>query len=232
MAANPDTNPFGPGVVRFLRDLETNNNRTWFERNKQRYETEVREPALEFIRLMAPRLEKISTHLVASDKKVGGSLMRIHRDVRFSRDKRPYKTNVGIQFRHKAGKDVHAPGFYFHIDPKSVFLGAGMWHPEPDALAAIREAIVDNPKGYRAALAAKAFANGFALEGDSLTRAPKGYDPDHPLIDALRRKDHIAVLNLTKGDLKRPDLADYVAKQWAATKPFMAFLTKAVGLEF
>jgi len=232
MAGKNDSNPFGPSVVRFLRDLETNNNRTWFERNKQRYETEVREPALEFIRLMAPRLRKISAHMVASDKKVGGSLMRIHRDVRFSRDKRPYKTNVGIQFRHKAGKDVHAPGFYFHIDPKAVFLGAGMWHPEPDALAAIREAIVDDPKGYRAALATEAFTNGFALEGDSLTRAPKGYDPEHPLIDALRLKDHIAVLNLTKGDLKRPDLADYVAKQWAGTKPFMAFLTKAVGLPF
>jgi len=232
MAVTRDTNPFGPGVVRFLRDLEANNNRTWFERNKQRYETEVREPALEFIRLMAPRLEKISKLMVASDKKVGGSLMRIHRDVRFSRDKRPYKTNVGIQFRHQAGKDVHAPGFYFHIDPKSVFLGAGMWHPEPDALAAIREAMVDDPKAYRAALRATAFKAGFALGGESLTRAPKGYDPEHPLIDALRRKDHIAVLNLTPKDATRPDLADYVAKQWAQTKPFMTFLTNAVGLPF
>jgi len=232
MVVKKNSNPFGPGVVRFLRDLETNNTRAWFERNKHRYEAEVREPALEFIRLMAPKIQKISKHLVASDKKVGGSLMRVHRDVRFSRDKRPYKTNLGIQFRHTAGKDVHAPGFYFHVDPKSVFLGAGMWHPEPDALAAIREAMVDDPKAYRAAIAAKAFTNGFALEGDSLTRAPKGYDPDHPLIDALRRKDHIAVLNLKPKDATRPDLVDYVAKQLAQTKPFMAFLTRAVGLPF
>jgi uncharacterized protein (TIGR02453 family) len=232
MAAKSERNPFGPGLLAFLRDLDGNNNRTWFEQNKHRYEAEVREPALEFIRLMGPRIQKISRHLVASDKKVGGSLMRIHRDVRFSRDKRPYKTNVGIQFRHAAGKDVHAPGCYFHVDPKSVFLGAGMWHPEADALTAIREAIVGNPKAYRAARRAKAFKQGFSLEGESLKRAPKGFDPEHPLIDALRRKDHIAVLNLKKKDLRRPDLVDYVAGQLAGTKPFMAFLTKAVGLPF
>jgi uncharacterized protein (TIGR02453 family) len=226
------TNPFGPSLLTFLRELDRNNTRTWFERNKHRYEAEVREPALEFIRLMVPRIQKISKHLVASDKKVGGSLMRVHRDVRFSRDKRPYKTNLGIQFRHAAGKDVHAPGFYFHVDPKSVFLGAGMWHPEPDALASIRDAIVDDPKAYRAAVRAKALKAGFALEGESLTRAPKGYDPEHPLIDALRLKDHIAVLNLKTKDATRPDLVDYVAGQLAATKPFMAFLTKAVGLPF
>lgn len=232
MAGKSERNPIGPGLLKFLRDLDGNNNRTWFEQNKHRYEAEVREPALEFIRLMEPRIQKISKHLVASDKKVGGSLMRIHRDVRFSKDKRPYKTNVGIQFRHAAGKDVHAPGCYFHVDPTSVFLGAGMWHPEPEALAAIREAMVDDPKAYRAALRAKAFTQGFALEGESLKRAPKGIDPEHPLIDDLRRKDHIAVLNLKKKDLGRPDLVDYVAGQLASTKPFMAFLTKAVGLPF
>jgi uncharacterized protein (TIGR02453 family) len=232
MAGKSELNPFGPGLIKFLRDLDRNNNKTWFEQNKHRYEAEVREPALEFIRLMGPRIQKISKHLVASDKKVGGSLMRIHRDVRFSRDKRPYKTNVGIQFRHAAGKDVHAPGFYFHIDPKSVFLAAGMWHPEPDELSAIREAIADDPKAYRAALRAKAFKQGFTLEGESLKRAPKGYNPEHPLIDDLRRKDHIAVLNLKKKELARADLVDDVARQLAATKPFMAFLTKAVGLPF
>ncbi len=232
MAGSSAQNPFSTALVTFLRQLDKNNNRGWFEKNKDRYEAEVREPALAFIRLMESKLAKISKHLVASDKKVGGSLMRIYRDVRFSRDKRPYKTNVGIQFRHQAGKDVHAPGFYFHIDPTSVFLGAGMWHPEPEALAAIREAIVDDPKGYRAARAAQAFKNGFRLEGDSLKRAPKGFDPDHPLIDDLRRKDHIAVLNLKSKDVTRPDLVPFLAKQLASTKPYMAFLTKAVGLPF
>ncbi len=232
MPAKHGDNPIGPGLLAFLRELDANNHRDWFERNRDRYEREVREPALELIRRMAPRLERISRYLVASDRKVGGSLMRIHRDVRFGRDKSPYKTNLGVQFRHVAGKDVHAPGFYFHVDPVSVFLGAGMWHPEPAALADIREAIVASPKGYRTATAAPAFEEGFELEGESLKRAPKGFDPEHPLAAALRRKDHIAVLHLTKTDVTRPDLLDYLADRFAATKPYMAFLTKAVGLPF
>ena len=232
MPTKSSDNPFGPGLLAFLRELDGNNRRDWFERNKGRYEREVREPALELVRRMAPRLAKISRFLQASDQKVGGSMMRIHRDVRFARDKRPYKTNLGIQFRHVAGKDVHAPGLYFHVDPVSVFVGAGMWHPDPAALADIRETIVANPKGYRTAIAAKAFQEGFALEGESLKRAPKGFDPEHPLADALRRKDHIAVFHLKKSDLTRPDLPDYLAERFASTQPFMAFLTKAVGLPF
>ena len=121
---------FTPETFRFLTELALNNSRTWFEANKARYEALVREPALAFIRGAGPHLRKISRHLVASDRKIGGSLMRVHRDVRFSRDKSPYKTNVGIQFRHEVGKDVHAPGLYVHIAPDECFLGAGVWHPE------------------------------------------------------------------------------------------------------
>lgn len=164
MKTQADSNPFSPGLLDFLRELEANNRREWFETNKARYEEEVREPALEFIRGMTPRLAKISKHLVANDSKVGGSLMRIFRDVRFSSDKRPYKTNLGIQFRHGAGKDVHAPGFYFHVDPQSVFLGAGLWRPETAALAKIRAAIAADPKAFQKTLAAKAFSEGFVLE--------------------------------------------------------------------
>ncbi|MDJ0976598.1 MAG: DUF2461 domain-containing protein [Planctomycetota bacterium] len=232
MAAKAKANPIGPGLLKFLRELEQNNSRDWFNANKARYEAEVREPALELIRRMAPKLEKISKYLVASDRKVGGSMMRPYRDVRFSKDKRPFKTNVGIQFRHEAGKDVHAPGFYFHIDPKSVFLGAGMWHPESSALKQIREAIVEDPKGYKRVTGAKKLLESWQFEGDSLKRAPKGYDPEHPMIEALRRKDHIAVVNLKKKDITRPDLPDFLVQQFTATKPFMGWLTKAVGLPF
>jgi uncharacterized protein (TIGR02453 family) len=232
MTTQTHGNPFTPGLLDFLRELETNNRREWFENNKARYEEEVREPALEFIRGMTPRLANISKHLVANDAKVGGSLMRIFRDVRFSSDKRPYKTNLGIQFRHGAGKDVHAPGFYFHVEPRSVFLGAGLWRPEASVLAKIRAAIVADPKAFQKALAAKAFSEGFTLEGESLKKAPKGFDPDHSMVDHLRRKDHIAVLHLEPADVTRPDLADFVADRFASTKPFMAFLTQAIGLPF
>ena len=110
-----------PSVVRFLEDLRDNNNRPWFRANKDRYECEVLEPCLSFIRAFSPRLRKISPFFVASDERVGGSLMRVYRDTRFGKDKTPYKTNVGIQFRHELGGDVHAPGFYIHIGPMSTF---------------------------------------------------------------------------------------------------------------
>ena len=105
-----DANPFGCGLLKFLRALDRNNDSQWFEAHKDDYEGEVREPALAFIRKMERHVHRISPHLTAKPTKVGGSLMRVHRDVRFSKDKRPYMTNVGIQFRHEAGKDVHAPG--------------------------------------------------------------------------------------------------------------------------
>ena len=105
---------FDPSLFEFLEELADNNHRSWFQNNKERYETVVLEPSLAFIREFASRLKTISPYFVASDRRVGGSLMRVYRDTRFGKDKTPYKTNVGIQFRHEFGKDVHAPGFYVH----------------------------------------------------------------------------------------------------------------------
>jgi len=232
MAARGKASPLGPGLMKFLRELAKNNTRDWFEANKPRYEAQVRGPALALIEAFEPRLAKISPHMVASARKVGGSLMRVHRDVRFSKDKAPYKTNVGIQFRHEEGKDVHAPGFYFHIAPDAVFLGAGMWHPASDALAAVRASIDADPKAWHRVRDAKRFTHGWALEGDSLKRAPKGYPIDHPEIVDLRRKDHIAVMNLTAKDVTRDDLVAFLAKSFGAAKAYMAWQCKALGLPF
>ena len=113
---------FGADTRRFLAELEGNNNRDWFQANKHRYDEFVLEPSLEFIAAMGPLLEEISPHFLAIPKRVGGSLMRVYRDTRFGHDKRPYKTNIGIQFRHEMGKDVHAPGYYLHIETASCFL--------------------------------------------------------------------------------------------------------------
>ena len=101
---------FTKSTFSFLDELAASNNRAWFEENKSRYESLVREPALAFIEAMEPALRKFAPNLRAEPRKVGGSLMRVFRDTRFSRDKTPYKTNIGIQFRHSLGKDVHAPG--------------------------------------------------------------------------------------------------------------------------
>ena len=216
----------------FLFELAANNDREWFHANKHRYESLVREPALAFIEAMAPELEVISSHFVASSKKVGGSLMRVYRDTRFSRDKTPYKTNIGIQFRHELGKDVHAPGFYAHISLDRCFLGAGIWHPDSEALGKIRTAINDRPQAWKKACGDTRFKEMFRPAGDSLKRAPMGYATDHPLIDDLKRKDHIAICNLNEADVLSEDFPSLAGERYAAASPHMWFLCKALNLHF
>ena len=223
---------FSDNAIAFLSELAANNNRDWFQENKSRYEEAVREPALAFINAMAPGLKRISPHFVASSRRSGGSLMRIYRDMRFSRNKLPYKTNVGVQFRHELGKDVHAPGFYVHIEPGSCFLGAGVWRPDSTALAAIRTRIVDSPAAWKRARDAKTFAARFALKGEQLKRIPRGYDADHPLAADLRRKDFIGITSYEIGDITEPGYLDQVLGAFSDAKPFMRFLCKAIGVAF
>src|SRR5919202_3583155 len=127
---------FGEELFEFLADLQANNDREWFSANRRRYEEHLLEPALDFVEAFAPRLEELSPHFRADARASGGSLFRIHRDTRFSKDKSPYKTNVGIHFRHERAKDAHAPGYYLHIGPEDVFAGGGIWHPATDAATA------------------------------------------------------------------------------------------------
>jgi uncharacterized protein (TIGR02453 family) len=230
--ATSASNPFGPGLLRFLRDLERNNTRTWFEENKARYERDVREPALAFVRAMAPVLKGVSGQLRAVDRKVGGSLLRIHRDVRFSKDKRPFKTNLGIQFRHARGKDIHAPGLYVHVDPSTAFLGAGMWRPDAASLAAVRRAIHADGRGWVRARDDRRFREHWDLDGDSVKTAPRGYPRDHPLIEDLRRTDHLAVCRLGHRDVTREDLLDLLADRFAKARPYLAFQARALKLPF
>ena len=135
-------------LFEFFRDLKQNNNKQWFQSNKERYEQQVRLPLQRFIMAFQRPLRRISPHYRADPRPVGGSLFRIYRDVRFSPDKSPYKTHGGIQFRHEAGKDVHAPGFYLHLEPANVFAAVGIWHPDSTALGRIRQALADDPKAW------------------------------------------------------------------------------------
>ncbi len=223
---------FPLGLLHFLHDLSKHNNRDWFQANKPRYEQELLAPSLGFIEAMADPLAKISPHFRAVPKKVGGSLMRIYRDVRFAKDKRPYKTNVGIQFRHEKGRDVHAPGFYFHIDADEVFFGAGIWHPDSQSLAKIRKAIDKRPAEWKKAKSAKAFRDRYELSGDSLKRPPRGYDADHPQIDDLKRKDFIGICKIDHDALLDPSLVKEAAAAFRAAKPLMAFLCQAIRVKF
>jgi uncharacterized protein (TIGR02453 family) len=223
---------FTRATLRYLDELAANNEREWFDANKARYETLVLDPALAFIETMAPRLERISTHFRAVPKRVGGSLMRVYRDTRFSRDKSPYKTNIGIQFRHARGKDVHAPGFYVHIEPGNCFLGAGIWHPEPDALNKIRLAIVADPERWRRSIAARPFKETYTLGGSALARPPRGFSADAPHIEDLKRKDFIAVTMLEDREVVASEFPASVARRLKTATPLVGFLCSALALDF
>ena len=223
---------FGPGLAEFLVELSQHNDRAWFEANRDRYEANVREPARAFIRAMAPRLREVSAQLTADDRKVGGSLMRVHRDVRFSKDKTPYKTNLGVQFRHRLGKDVHAPGAYVHVGTDGVFLGMGMWRPDGPSLAEIRGAIDGDPRRWKRVSRARRLTEVWRPAGDSLKRAPKGYPADHPLIEDLRRKDFILVRDLELRDVEGPEVVDLAISSFARAKSYVRFLCDAIGVPF
>lgn len=223
---------FTPKTFQFLNELADNNSREWFKANQDRYEEHVRDPALDFIADFAGSLEGISPHFVADTRKVGGSLFRIQRDTRFSPDKTPYKTNTGMHFRHDRAKDAHAPGFYIHLEPRNCFMGVGLWRPETGVAYAIREHIAAEPKAWRAATRSKAFDGFYSLGGDSLSRPPKGFDADHPLIEDLKRKDFIASAPLTQKAVTSSSFLNDYAKDCKRAVPFMRFLCEAVGVPF
>ena len=223
---------FSPASFDFLTRLNANNNRDWFDRHKQEYEDAVRNPALDFIAAMADDIEAISPHFLAVPRKVGGSLMRVYRDVRFGRDKRPFKTNIGIQFRHFQGKDVHAPGFYVHLEPKECFLGVGIWHPDAPALGRIRTAIAENSAAWVKVSRDRKFCKTYELAGDSLANAPRGYAKDHPLLADLKRKDFIAIAGFGSRLATSANFKPEVVKSFRSAVPYMKFLCEALELPF
>jgi uncharacterized protein (TIGR02453 family) len=219
---------FDRSTFDYLRDLEANNDRAWFEENRHRYEKDVKAPALRLIAEMGPRLAEISPHFRATPR----SLYRIHRDVRFSRDKRPYKATIGIHFRHERARSAHAPGYYLHVEPANLFVGLGIWHPESKPLRLIREHIAENPDDWNAAVGAKPFASQFELAGDRLSRGPKGFDRDHPMIEALKWKDYIGTRRLTQSFVASDTLPADLAEAFEAGTPFMTFLCAALDVPF
>lgn len=219
---------FSQGTFDYLEDLKRNNDRAWFAANKGRYDEVVRIPALRFIEDFGPELRTISPHFLATPR----SLFRIHRDVRFSKDKRPYKTAAGIHFRHERRRSAHAPGYYLHIEPGEVFLGLGIWRPDAQALRSIREHLVERPEAWRKASGSKAFRSGFELAGDRLSRPPRGFDRDHPLVEDLKWKDYIAVRGLNEELVTSDTLPRELAKILKAGSPFMGFLCQALGVPF
>jgi uncharacterized protein (TIGR02453 family) len=217
---------FGPSLFQFLRELERNNNRAWFQRNKGRYETEVQAPALRFIAAMGPRLARLSPHLVADPRPFGGSLSRIYRDTRFSKDKSPYKTWVGIHFAHEeATKEENLPGFMMVLYPGESGVSSGVWHPSPPALKKIRDAIVVSPGVWDRVL-----RQGVKILGESYVRVPAGYDPDDRHADDLRRKDFYARQPLADKVVSGPSLGTAFEAACRELNPLNQFLASALSI--
>lgn len=236
---------FTPATFKFLRDLKRNNNREWFEKNKPRYEAEVKQPCLRFIAELDAPLKKISAEYVANPKPVGGSLFRIYRDTRFSGDKTPYKTHAGMTFYHQATRAavrgdagnagfgrLDAPVFYLHLEPGQCFIGGGLWHPQPDTVKRVRNFMLSNPASWKKATRGAAFRKVFEMDGESLSRPPQGYDPQHELIEDLKRKDFVATASLTEAQLCAPDAMKTVLKHYAQTAPMIDWLCGALDLDF
>ena len=221
---------FGPELFTFLLDLSRNNNREWFQRNKPRFESEVRTPLQRFIADFSPHLLKMSPHYVADPRPVGGSLLRMNRDTRFAADKSPYKTMAGALFRHKQGRTVPSPGILLHLEPGRCFAGIGIHSPDAQTLATIRGHIASDPEGWKAAVSGRAFHSTCTFMPDSLQRPPKGYPADHPCIEDLKRKHYCVTAPFTDAEVLAPDFMSRFARTCATANDLMQYLTRAVGL--
>ena len=221
----PESAFFRPELFDFLRQLKRHNDREWFARNKQRYVEAVQDPALAFIAAFAPHLHGLSPHFVADPRPSRGSLFRIYRDTRFSSDKRPFKMHVGIRFSHESGKDAHAPVFYLHLEPGRCFAAAGVWHPESAVLTKIRTAIASAPEKWARA------KRKLTLEGESLSRPPRGFDPGHKFIEDIKRKDFVATVGLTEARVCGPGFMRVFVAACRTMLPLVNFTTRALGLD-
>ena len=225
-----DSNYFTPDFFKFLRDLGKHNNREWFQANKWRYEEFVRDPFLRFIADFQPRLHALSPHLIADPKPSGGSLLRIYRDMRFRKDQAPYQTMAAARFPHRAWKERTAPGLYLHLDPAHSFFACGLWHPDGDTRALVRDQILRDPGRWKRGTSGKTFQSIWKLSGDSFKRPPPGIDPHHPLATDLIRKDFIAATYFTEKLVCAPDFFNRISRATRAAGPFLESLTRALGL--
>ena len=205
-----------PALFRFFKQLAKNNNREWFEQHKpefKAFETEVKQfgEALK---------DKLNQHDSIDRFKV----FRIYRDVRFSKDKTPYKTHFGLTW-HRT-KPEYRGGYYLHLKPDDIFLACGFWDPAPADLKRIRQEIDLDGDEYRNLINAPSFKNTWgALQGNAVKTAPKGYAKDHPDIDLLRFKQHIFMIRYTEVEVAAADFMDRLDAALKAVRPFVDYMS-------
>jgi uncharacterized protein (TIGR02453 family) len=228
---------FPPAAQRFFRSLDRNNNKAWFEANRAIYETAVREPLRALVEELDSAFGTIAPEIIGDPKR---SLFRINRDIRFSRDKSPYKTNAGCWFYHQdAGRGVGqdaddgGAGFYFHIDGKTAFVAGGIWMPSRQSLGKLRDRLAGEWQTLSRIVEAPAFRRRFGrFESEAmLTRVPRGYAPDHPAAKWLRFQSFTASRSLPGTDLLSPKLVGKVARDFEALVPLVRWINGSLGFK-
>jgi len=220
--------------VRFLAQLKRRNNRAWFEAHRAEYEVEIRTPLKALVEELDVRLAEFAPEIIGDPRR---SVFRIHRDVRFSRDKSPYKTNAACWFYHRdAGRGVGGEaqggaGFYFHFSATECFIGGGIWMPPRPALARLREAVADDPKEFEGIVLDRGFRRRFGgLDQEAmLKRLPRGFTDGHPAAAWLRYQSFTAGRELTRADLLSPRLPRVLAREYQALTPLVRWLNGALG---
>lgn len=224
---------FDARSMKFLRQLARNNEKAWFQAHRADYDSFVREPFERLLLALQPALEKISPQFFANPARVGGSLFRIHRDARYSHDKSPYKPWQGARLYHVRRREVPTPAFYLHLQPGGSFIGAGVWHPEPEVLRRLRDFVFENPASWEAAAHAPNLGQHYSLlDEEKLVRPPRGYPADFRFIEDLKLRNFVLWRPLDDETMTAPGLDRTIAADLKALAPFVDYLCAALDLEF
>lgn len=217
-------------TINFLKNLKKNNNKDWFNKNRKMYET----AKLDFAEFIQTVINKYSVkdatlkNIIAKD-----CLFRINRDIRFSKDKTPYKSNFGASINKSGKKAMSTAGYYFHLEPGGIFLGGGIYQPMAPELNKVRQEIDYNFAAFKKIISAKKFKETYGdidkNKNHILTRGPKGYEPDNPAAEYLKLKSFIGITTLSDKDLLSKDLVKKTTDAFAALQPLIDFLNKALS---
>ena len=215
-----------PDTLKFLSQLKKNNNKEWFDKNRDRY-MEIRESFLEFTAGMIREMSRFDPRLAGLEPKQ--CVFRINRDVRFSKDKSPYKTNFAAAFS-AGGKKFPGAGYYIHVSPDECFAGGGVWQPEPEMLKKVRQEIDYHAREFKKILSKPSFAKTFGAlnEGDKLKTVPKGYDADNPNIALLKYKSYVCSTTFPAKNLLAKDAVKKCSALMKELSPFIQFLNQAL----
>ncbi len=226
--------PFSPAALRFLRQLKANNNKQWFEEHRTEYEQELREPMRELIGELDARCMRFAPEIGGDPKR---SMFRINRDIRFSDDKSPYKTNAGCWLHHRSasqrvGSEANegSAGFYFHLEPGQSFIGGGLWMPPRPQLNKLRDAMAENPQRFIKMTRALPKRFGGLDDEHALKRMPRGYAEDHPAAKWLRYQSFVSGRSLTDAQVTNAKLPSLLAREFEALLPLVRWLNGALGL--